>query len=117
MRRKLTLSEAKINLQELKNDYIKQGIDLSDLKISHRNHEKASRFIRRNRNNPAHPNFHEFQILYDSTIQNYQRYRRIISFERKINSMVPGACNCSQNGNKYGHGLFLLPKRTQNQIC
>ena len=34
-----------------------------------------------------------------------------------INSMVPGACNCSQNGNKYGHGLFLLPKRTQNQIC
>ena len=33
MRKKLTLSEAKINPQELKNDYIKEEIDLTDIKI------------------------------------------------------------------------------------
>ena len=33
-----------------------------------------------------------------------------------INSMVPGACNCVQNGSKFVHGLFLLPKRQQKQF-
>ena len=87
MQKKLTLSEAKINLQELKNDYIKEGIDLTDIKISYRNHEKARRFMRRNKNNPSHPNFHEFKILYDSTTPNYQRHRKIISLEQKIKKL------------------------------
>ena len=74
MRKKLTLSEAKINLQELKNSYIKEGIDLTDIKISYRNHEKARRFVRRHKNNPSHPKFQEFKILHDSTLQNFRKH-------------------------------------------
>ena len=87
MRKKLTLSEAKINLQELKNAYIKEGIDLTDIKISYRNHEKARRFMRRNKNNPSHPNYQEFQILHDSTLQNFRRHRNIINLEQKIKKL------------------------------
>ena len=43
--------------------------------------------MRRNKNNPSHPNFHEFKILYDSTMQNYQRHRKIISLEQKIKKL------------------------------
>ena len=71
MRKKLTSLEAKINLQELKNDYIKEGIDLTNIKISYRKHEKARRFMRRNKNNPSHPNYQEFEILHNSTLQNF----------------------------------------------
>ena len=83
----MTLSDAKINFQELKNDYFKEGIDLTDIKMSYRNHEKARRFMSLNKNNQSHPNFQEFQILHDSTISNYQKHQKIISLEQKIKKL------------------------------
>ena len=50
-------------------------------------YEKARRFMRRNKNNPSHPNYQEFQILHNSTLQNFQRYQKIISLEQKIKKL------------------------------
>ena len=54
------------------------------------------------------------RVVHPTSTKHVRPFVGLINY---YNSMVPGACNCSQNGNKYGHGLFLLPKRTQNQIC